>query len=234
MDGLLEAERRMVKLGIVAGAIAAATYVAEKLVPLPAALSRACFMYNGFLILLAVIGLFPFLRRPRMTAAAMLGVIFGVVTGVMQMVFSVIQMANVERFGRIVKGTDAVSGQMWRDVQGSVFSVQSGMNYVFDFFADVTGYAFALAMWRHPKFGRTWAIVSAILVTPHFVMKMVAFPIPPSEAGLFDAGPLVMLVLVGMVVQTARNLRWVESWSSEEAALRERVRFTTGAEPPRA
>ncbi len=91
------------------------------------------------------------------------------------------------------------------------------MNYVFDFFADVTGYAFALAMWRHPKFGRAWAITSAILVTPHFLMKIATFPIPPSEAGLFDAGPLVMLVLVGMVVQTARNLRWVETWSPEAA-----------------
>ncbi len=110
MEGLLEAERRLVRLGIVAGAIAAATYLGDKFLPFPAALSRAFFMYNGFFILLAIIGLFPFMRRPRITASALLGLVFGVVTSVMRMVFSVVQIANVERFGRIANdGASSVS-----------------------------------------------------------------------------------------------------------------------------
>ena len=217
MSDVVQAEQRLVRAGVLAGALSAVTYVASKVLPLPAPLERAIFVTSGPLLVVTILGIYPFLRRPRASASAIVGTVFGVVTGVCRMLFVVVQEANVERFGRIAVAQDPASQQLWRDVRGSVFSVQSGINYVFDFFGDTTGYLFAIAMWRHPRFGKPFSVAAVILVTPHFVMKALTFPVPPSSAGLFDAGPLVMLFLAAVVVQIGRNLSWVDGWDDEAA-----------------
>ncbi len=219
MTGTLRAEMRLVRAGVLAGAIAAVTYLASKVVAFSESIERAIFVYSGPLLVVTMLGIYPFLRRPHATASAMLGTVFGIVAGVTRMLFAVVQEANTERFARIVMTQDPAAQQMWQDVKGSVFSVQSGINYVFDFFGDATGYLFAIAMWRHPKFGKVFSIATVLLVSPHFIMKLITFPVPPATAGWFDAGPLVMLFLVLVVIQIARHLSWMSTWEDLEARV---------------
>lgn len=210
------AEKNLVRAGVICGIVAGVTYLVTTFVGLPAAAERSIFIYSGPLLVVAIIGAYEFLRRPQASASAMLGAVFGVAAGMTRMLFAVVQEANVERFGRITAAmADPAAQQMWRDIKGSIFSVQSGMNYVFDFCGDITGYLFAIAMWRHPKFGKPFSIAAVLLVSPHFVMKLITFPRPPAAVGLFDAGPLSMLVLLVVMVQMARHLSWVDTW--EEA-----------------
>lgn len=216
MKDRVRAEKNLVRAGIICGVLTAVTYFITTFVGLPAAVERAIFIYSGPLLVVAILGAYQFLRRPQASASAMLGAVFGVAAGVTRMLFAVVQEANVERFGRITAAmADPAAQQMWRDIKGSIFSVQSGMNYVFDFCGDITAYLFAIAMWHHPKFGKPLSIAAVLLVSPHFVMKLVTFPKPPAAAGLFDAGPLSMLVLLVVMVQMARHLSWMDTW--EEA-----------------
>jgi hypothetical protein len=216
MKGRLQAEKNLVRLGIIAGAVTALTYFVSTFVPLPAAVERVIFIYSGPLLVVAIVGAYQFLRRPHASASAMLGAVFGIVAGVTRMLFSVVQEANVERFSRITVMTDPAAQQMWRDIRGSIFSVQNGMNYRFDCLGEVTGYLFAIAMWRHPKFGKPFSIAAVLLVSPHFVMKLITFPKPPASAGLFDAGPLSMLVLAAVIVQMAWHLSWMDTWRKSD------------------
>jgi len=190
IKGRLQAEKNLARLGIIAGAVTALTYFVGTFVPLPAAVERVIFIYSGPLLVVAIVGAYQFLRRPHASASAMLGTVFGIVAGVTRMLFSVVQEANVERFSRITVMADPAAQQMWRDIKGRIFSVKNGMNYVFDFFGAITGYLFAIALWRHPKFGKPFSIAAVLLVSPHFVMKLITVPKPPASAGLFDPGPL--------------------------------------------
>lgn len=43
----------------------------------------------------------------------------------------------------------------------------------------------------------------------HFGMKLITFPEPPSETGLFDAGPLIGLWYGAVCIQILRSLKWL-------------------------
>ena len=42
-------------------------------------------------------------------------------------------------------------------------------------------------------------------------MKAITFPVPPAEAGLFDAGPLVSVWFALVIIQVGRSFQWMDA-----------------------
>lgn len=205
-------EGRLVRIGVLAGALAVVTYLAKTFLPLAASLERAFFLCRGPLVVVAFVGFYPFMMKGRPSASALLATVFGVIAGAATMLFGMIQVANLHEIGQLIGAADsAVSEQMWRAILRGVFTVQNGINIVADFFLDTAAFLLAIAMWSHPRFGRWWALFSVALVGPHFVMKAVTFPVPPAEAGLFDGGPLVSVWFALVIIQVGRSLGWMDA-----------------------
>jgi hypothetical protein len=211
-------DSRLVKVALVAGAVAVITYLAKTFLPLPGAVHTAFFLCRGPLVVVTFLGLYPFLVRPAPSVSALIGTVFGVIAGALTMLFGVIQLTNLHYIrGFIRTAATPAAQETWRNILQGVFTVQNGVNYVADFFLDWAAFLFAVAMWNHPKLGKWWSALSVVLVGPHFIMKAITLPVPPAEAGLFDAGPLVSLWFALVLVQVARNVRWMDA--SVEASV---------------
>ncbi|NIR52474.1 hypothetical protein GWO43_27990 [candidate division KSB1 bacterium] len=203
--------KSLVKTGVVAGIAVVVMYITPKLLPLPHFLSNAFFIYQGPLLLVTFIGLYPFLSKENISIPVILGTIFGAIAGVCRMMFSVVQMNNLIYIRRYMSGTETPEAkQIWQNILSGVFTVQNGLNYVMDFFLDWAILLLSIAIWRHPKLGKIFSVFGFIVGGLHFLMKAHTFPEPPAEAGLFDAGPLVSIWAAFVVIWVLRNISWMD------------------------
>ena len=204
--------RALVRTAIIAGLAAGLMYPIRTFLPLPDFLSTAFFIWFGPIYAIAILGLYPFLAKPQPTLPIVLGTLFGVIGGVTNMMFAVIQLENLHYIRGFIR--QAVSPELqaqWRNILRGVFTVQNGLNYVSDFFLDWCVLLFAIAMWHHPKFGKAFALTGLLAGGAHFVLKAWTFPMPPAEAGWVDAGPLVSAWFTLVLLQVILNLKWVAS-----------------------
>ena len=205
-----EARGRLVRVGAGAGLAVVIMYLVPKLVPL-GAVGTYAFIFQGPLLVVAFAGLYPFLSRPAPSVAALLGTLFGIIAGACRMLFAVVQMTNLHYIrGFMADASTPRAEQRWRDIFDGVFTVQNGIAYVMDFFLDWAVLLIAFVMWGHPKFGKAFSILGLAVAGSHFVMKAHAFPEPPAEAGLFDAGPLVSLWALLVFLWVLRHRAWMD------------------------
>ncbi len=197
--------RHSTLLSAIAGSAGIAMYLARSLWELPEPIETACYALFGPALVLAFHGLAPLLIAGRAPLAAQCGSLFGIIGGAVNMCFAVVQMCNLAVLRPAIRDTAdaATRGELQRILTG-VFTVQNGLNITMDFFIDTAAFCWALSMWYHPRFGRVVSLLAPVLVGPHFVMKALTFPVPPREAGLFDAGPLVGLWFSVVSVMTWR------------------------------
>ena len=204
-------QRPLVRLGIIAGLAVSIMYPARVFLPLPDVVKVSFFIYFGPLMAVAFIGLYPFLKKGSDSLAVPLATLFGVISGAVHMMFSVVQMNNIHYIYKFIENTDSEPlKQSWKNILRGVFTVQNGLNYVMDFFLDWTIFMFAIVLWSHPKFGKLFSILGLIAGGSHFIMKSVTNREPPKEAGLFDAGPMVGIFFAIVVIQVMRHYRWMD------------------------
>ena len=202
-------QERLVRLGGVAGLTGCLMYAVRNF-PVPDLLQELLFIFFGPVLVVAYVGSFPFMARPRPTVSAVLGSVFGIIAAATNMMFAVVQLNNLHYIrGYIGTAASDVERQQWGTILQGVFTVQNGLNYVADFFFDWTIFLWAILMWNHPKFGKLFTITGIIAGGLHFGMKLATFPEPPSEAGLFDAGPLIGVWYAIVSVQVLRHARWM-------------------------
>ncbi|MDH3298556.1 MAG: hypothetical protein OEM23_05715 [Gemmatimonadota bacterium] len=213
MTDYVRVERTLVRSAIAAGLAASVMYPARTFLTLPEFLSTAFYIFFGPVLVVAFVGLYPFLSRPKTSVAAVLGTVFGVIGGAANMVFAVVQLENLHYIRKYMAAAETVAEkEMWQNILNGVFTVQNGFNYVSDFFIDWTAFLWAFVMWNHPKFGKAFTLTGLAAAGLHFIMKLITFPEPPAEAGLFDAGPLVSIWFALVTVQVIRKRRWMEEW----------------------
>ena len=202
--------RRMAWAGIVTGLLASGMYLARVLLDLPTFLSRPFWIFIGPLMCVAFLGVFAFLGRERLSAALIVGTVFGVLAGAFRLVFSVVQSNTLFTIRRhMADAATEVERQVWGDILTGVFTVQNGINYAYDLFLDWGILLLAFPLWRVSRGGRILAVWGAAVTALHFTAKLITFPEPPAEAGLFDVGPavsaFVLMLLSWMAWRLARE-----------------------------
>jgi len=211
-------QKTLTRAGAVSGIAVAVMYLLPHIVSV-AFLSTYLFIYQGPLLVVAFVGLYPLFSKSTAPVLALLGSLFGVVAGVCRMLFSVVQMTNIGYIHSYIRDAHTPeAAQSWQDIFNGVFTVQNGISYVMDFFLDWAVLLFALAMWKHPRFGKVFTITGFVAAASHLGMKAYSFPKPPAEAGLFDAGPLVALWATIVFVWVLRSLSWLDDDHSQSAA----------------
>ena len=78
-----------------------------------------------------------------------------------------------------------------------------GLDVAWDLFVGAGTVLFGLALWRHPAFRPLTAAGGVIAGICLLVLNVATFPVPPAEAGFFDAGPFVGLWYVILSVPGA-------------------------------
>lgn len=189
---------------IVSGLAVVAAYliVAFRLLPLPAA--RAVFLLFGPLLAVAVYATGQWLAAERDSVALRLGVLLHVVAAAFVGAMAVVQNTNLALMrARLAATHDAARRELLDAVFAGVDGIQLALDVAWDLWITTGAVFLAVALLRHPRFGPLlgWTGLAAALLV--LVLNLWTFPQPPAEAGLFDAGPVLALWYLAVIVAGA-------------------------------
>jgi len=187
-----------IRLGIAAGFFACIAYplmVFAHLPKLATTTLAACF---GPALAVACFGLRRLLdlEKPRLMSA--LGFVLNALAGALFSAMVLVQMA------------------VWYSTKGAavpsyVTAIWLGLDVAWDGYIGLGTLCFAIAMWRHVRFGKVFALTGLAIALALLALNFYTFPEPPGSAGLIDLGPVVGLWYLVVTIQMWRSLTWART-----------------------
>jgi hypothetical protein len=162
--------------------------------PFPEMLSLILAFAFGPLFMLASYGLYHLIAHSADALVLRIGLLFNLVATAMVTVMLVVQQTIFSFHDRFKAADHAdVSEEQLTWMFREVNSVQLGMDIAWDIFISLGTFFFALAMWKHPVFGKILALSGMVIALLLLSFNLAWFPEPPADAGSIDFGPLVAL-----------------------------------------
>jgi hypothetical protein len=185
-----------VRAGLWAGLVTCIAYPLVTVAPLPRVAVVVLAAALGPALAIAAVGLREALRVHRETLLADLGALFDVLAGALLEAMVLVQLAVRLR---------ATGEGIPRETVG----VWLGLDVAWDVYVGLGTACFAVAMLRHPRFGKTMGVSGIVLAAALLGLNLGTFPTPPAEAGLVDVGPLVGLWYLAATILMWRSLPWL-------------------------
>jgi len=188
---------RAIRLGIAAGFFACLAYplaVFAHPPKLAATVLVACF---GPALAVACYGLRRLLdwQKPLVLSAA--GLWLNALAGALFSAMAMVQLAVGYSIGN-------------REPPIEIRAIWLGLDVAWDAYIGLGTLCFALAMLRHPRFGRVFASSGVAIAVGLLALNFFTFPAPPASAGLVDLGPAVGLWYLAVTIQMWRSLSWAQ------------------------
>lgn len=198
--------KRWLWLGILAGVGADLTYMLATQVAISAPVNRMLFNFFGLFLILAAAALYRLLSHRRDTMTGQLGALLVILSGLAHTVMATMQAATATRMEALLAASADADRDVYRAIYRSVFSTQLGVDFAFDIFISVGVVLLALAMWRHPDFGRIVALFGILVATTGLALNTIAFPENAGTYGFVDPGPFFGLWFTVVTVLMAVRL----------------------------
>ena len=205
-------------IGLPAGIGAVAAYslfIAAGMTSLPQPLVTTSAALFGPLLLIGSFGLKAALDAHRPSPLARLGLLLNLGASVLVTAMLLVQIGVHDAF----PAAQDRSLDM-RQVVQMVDRVQLGLDFSWDVFVAFGTAFFALAMLRHPKFGKVLGASGLLISAALFTLNLLAYPQLPTAVGWPDAGPLVGLWYLAVSLAMLRSLRWYLATPSSAGASR--------------
>jgi hypothetical protein len=157
----------------------------------------------------ASLGLYHVLRAHRRTVSLDLGVVANVAAGitVTLMLFSQLGLKRWFELEFGAGSTDSSERALHAAFEAAD-GLQLGLDVAWDVFLGLGTALLAANMWRHPRFGRPFAVSGCVIALALVVANLVVFPEPPAEAGSIDLGPVIGLWYLVVTVRLAMSRDW--------------------------
>ena len=189
---------KAVQLGIIAGFFTCLAYPLLAFVPLPKLATTTLAACFGPALAVASFGLRRLLDWETPLVSSALGALLNGLGGALFSAMALVQMA----VGSSV-GAEKVSVQ--------VTAIWLGLDVAWDAYIGLGTLCFALAMLRHPRFGRAFAFSGLVIAVGLLALNFYAFPTPPASAGLVDLGPAIGIWYLVVTIQMWRSLYWART-----------------------
>ena len=186
-----------VRLGIFAGIFTCLAYPLLVFLPLPRVATVALAACIGPALGLASYGLKTLLDLERSTVSSALGLLLNSLAGAMFSAMLLVQLA-VKALAQDQKVAPPLAG------------VWLGLDVAWDAYVGLGTLFFAVAMLRHPRFGRAFAYSGLAIAVSLLALNFYTFPTPPGSAGLIDLGPAAGLWYLIVTIQTWRSMAWAK------------------------
>jgi hypothetical protein len=189
---------RAIRVGIVAGFFACLAYPLAVFAPLPKLATTTLVAGFGPALGVASYGLRRLLdlESPRLSSA--LGSLLNALAGALFSAMLLVQLAV-----GYSAGGDKVSAPF--------VAIWLGLDVAWDAYVGLGTICFALAMMRHPRFGRVFAFFGMLIGAGLLALHLYTFPTPPQNAGLVDLGPVLGLWYLVVTIQMWRSLSWARA-----------------------
>jgi hypothetical protein len=186
-----------VRLGIAGGFVACVAYPVAAFVPLPMLATAAIAACFGPALAVACFGLRALLDAEEPTSSSSLGLLLNGLGGALFSAMALVQIA----VGALVKD---------RTLFLTLNGIWLGLDKAFDIYIGLGTIFFAIAMSRHPRFGRVFTISGLAIAAGLIVLNFYTFPASPASAGLIDPGPAIGLWYLAVTIQMSRSLAWTK------------------------
>lgn len=186
---------KAVRLGILAGFISCLTYPLAAFVPLPLRATAAVAACFGPALAVASFGLKGLLDLEKPMLSSALGLLLNALGAALFSAMALVQVA----VGSLVKDEKVLI---------PLNGIWLGLDKAWDAYIGLGTICFAIAMLRHPRFGRVFAFSGLAIAAGLLVLNFYTFPAPPASAGLIDPGPAIGLWYLVVTIQMWRSLSW--------------------------
>lgn len=192
---------KAIRVGIVAGFFACMAYPLAAFAPLPKLATTTLVACFGPALGVASYGLRRLLdlETPRLSSA--IGSWLNALAGALFSAMGLIQLAV-----RYSAGGESVSA--------SFIAIWLGLDVAWDAYVGLGTISFALAMLRHPRFGRVFALLGMAIGAGLLALHLYTFPAPPQNSGLVDLGPALGLWYLAVTIQMLRSVSWARKETS--------------------
>ena len=203
--------KKWIVMGAICGLGATIIYPLLLLVGFPLIITVILAAAMGILLSLGSIGLFFFLGVFRKTVSIYLAVLFNIIGGTIFNLMIIVQM-TVRNYmsAYLEESTNEYSREMISQIFQGVDKVQLGLDVAWDVYICLGTFLFALNMFKHPRFGKVFAISGLLIATALLGLNIYSFPVPPGDAGLVDLGPLMGLWYTAVAIRTLLSLDWLD------------------------
>jgi hypothetical protein len=191
-----------IRLAAITGLASILCYFGAAFLPLPDVLAQVLVFAFGPLLSIAFLGLYRYMAVDRDGPALQVACLFGIIAGVLVTTMLVIQVGNnMVRADLLADADDEAAKIAIREAWSAVNRVQYLMDVVWDIFICVASMLLGIVMWSHPRFGKIWGGIGAVVGFFLLALNLRSFPAPPAEAGSVDLGPLVALWMMGVFIR---------------------------------
>jgi len=182
---------RAVRAGLWCGLAAALTYLAWSFVPLPPRLNTLFHVFFGLLVVPGFLAVGIRVQDAGASVAALFGTLFGMIAGPFFAAMTIVQVANLTYLRRFIRESQGAAKERYEEILRGVFTVQLGLDLVWDLFVTCATILIGFAMLKVPGVRRVLGLLGIAAGALTLGLNLWTMPVPPAEAGLFDAGPAV-------------------------------------------
>lgn len=193
-------EIKLIKSGLICGLIASLIFPLWSLIKFPYQLNLILHFAFGPLLVVSFYGIQTFLTKKHDSASLRIGSMFGIIAGVAFCCMTVVQASNLNWINdQITEASDQfVKEDLKRNLQ-SVFSVQLGLDIVWDIFITASTLLIGISILNISKYSMYYGIFGIIIGLSTLVLNFYTFPVPPRDFGIIDLGPYVGLWFLGLI-----------------------------------
>ena len=199
--------RSGIRWSMIFGLLAIVDYFMIAALPIPDRLVVVMASLFGPLLLVGSFALYRMISIHSRSFAAELAMVFNSLAAALVTAMLLVQMA-------IHTTADKLSQPLDRNLLREFDSIQLALDVGWDVFISIGTLAFAVAMIKHPRFGKWFAVPGVLLSAGLLVLNLATFPTPPASAGLIDLGPFVGFWYAACSIRGILSLRWLERQSS--------------------
>ncbi len=192
---------KWVQGGIGAGLVTCLVYPLVSMAPLPRVFLVVLASTLGPSLALASLGLREALRLYQESVVGDLGALFNILAGVLLEAMLLVQLAV--RLGAT------------REASQQIVGVWLGLDVAWDVYIGLGTACFAIAMLRHPRFGKAMGISGLVLAAAVIGFNLFTFPTPPAESGLVDVGPAIGIWYLVATIIMWRSISWIRDKAKE-------------------
>ncbi len=186
---------RTIRLGIVAGLFACLAYPLAAFVPLPKLAVTGLIACFGPALAVGCYGLRRLIDLEKPLVSSALGLLLNALAGGLFAAMGLVQLA----IGYSIAGDK---------VPRPFVAIWLGLDVAWSAYVSFGTICFSVAMWKHPRFGRIFAISGIAVAAGLLALHLYTFPAPPRNAGLVDLGPALGLWYFVVMIQVWRSLTW--------------------------
>lgn len=181
---------RLTRAGTGAGLVAAVIYLVWSVFPLPDVFDVLFHVAFGPLVVAGFLGIGAALWRGGPSVPTAFGTVYGALSGAFFASMTIVQMSNLDYHRRFIReAADPATEQAFRQIFRGVFTVQLGLDLVWDVFVTSGAILLAAAMIGRSRAATAFGVAGIGVAGLTLVLNLWTLPVPPAEAGLFDAGP---------------------------------------------